>query len=305
MRHTIDRVEVRVNPANVKGMLNSGWHWYELRLPACSRTATLRKMISPWQRRIRRAQELKDLYPFAAEILTFYTHLAASQERTYELFSGMRVPPRSDRSASELTSAEISAVGPQFKSFLSMIEDYGTERLIRLSRELQANSTGPQLLNVAWSDPAPSDPSLILAQAFLQPYSELLRSRVDLSPVHAQHAVCPFCHRKPCFGVLRQMGEGGSRSMVCGFCSAEWDFRRIVCPGCGEEKEQQLPIYNADAFDYIRVECCESCKTYIKTIDLTKNGNAEPLVDELASTPLDFWARERGYTKLHSNLLGL
>jgi len=52
------------------------------------------------------------------------------------------------------------------------------------------------------------------------------------------------------------------------------------------------------------VECCDSCKTYIKTIDLTKNGRAEPVVDELASAPLDLWARERSFAKLQSNVLG-
>jgi formate dehydrogenase maturation protein FdhE len=51
--------------------------------------------------------------------------------------------------------------------------------------------------------------------------------------------------------------------------------------------------------------CCDACKTYIKRIDLTKNGRAEPLVDELASAPLDLWAREPGCTKLQSNLLGM
>jgi formate dehydrogenase maturation protein FdhE len=29
------------------------------------------------------------------------------------------------------------------------------------------------------------------------------------------------------------------------------------------------------------------------------------LVDELASAPLDLWAREHGYAKLQTNLLGL
>lgn len=93
--------------------------------------------------------------------------------------------------------------------------------------------------------------------------------------------------------------------MICSFCLAEWEFRRIVCPGCAEENDKKLAVYTAAEFDYIRVECCDSCKTYIKTIDLTKNGRAEPLVDELASAPLDLWAREHGYAKLHANLLGL
>ena len=101
------------------------------------------------------------------------------------------------------------------------------------------------------------------------------------------------------------MGDGGARSMICSFCFAEWEFRRIVCPGCGEENDKKLAVFTASDFDYIRVECCDSCKTYIKTVDLTKNGRAEPMVDELASAPLDLWAREHGYAKLQTNLMGI
>jgi formate dehydrogenase maturation protein FdhE len=42
----------------------------------------------------------------------------------------------------------------------------------------------------------------------------------------------------------------------------------------------------------------------LKTVDLTKAGLAIPVVDELATIPLDLWARERGYEKLQINLLG-
>ena len=92
--------------------------------------------------------------------------------------------------------------------------------------------------------------------------------------------------------------------MICAFCLGEWDFRRILCPGCGEENYQKLPVFHAEDFDYIRIECCDTCKTYIKTVDLTKNGHAETFVDDLASSPLDLWTRDRGYARLQPNFLG-
>jgi formate dehydrogenase maturation protein FdhE len=55
----------------------------------------------------------------------------------------------------------------------------------------------------------------------------------------------------------------------------------------------------------VRIEACDSCHHYIKTIDLTKNGNAVPVVDELAAIPLSLWAEENGYSKLQANLLGI
>jgi FdhE protein len=57
--------------------------------------------------------------------------------------------------------------------------------------------------------------------------------------------------------------------------------------------------------DHIRVDACEQCKTYIKSIDLTRDGHAVPVVDELATVALNIWAEDRGYAKLESNLFGL
>jgi FdhE protein len=62
-------------------------------------------------------------------------------------------------------------------------------------------------------------------------------------------------------------------------------------------------VYSAEELKHVRVEACDSCRTYIKTVDLTKSGRAEPVVDEMAAIPLDLWAGERGYTKLQPNLL--
>jgi FdhE protein len=66
-----------------------------------------------------------------------------------------------------------------------------------------------------------------------------------------------------------------------------------------------LGYFTAPEYDHIRVETCDSCKYYIKGIDLTRVGLAVPLVDEVAAAPLDLWAREQGYTKIALNLVGL
>jgi formate dehydrogenase maturation protein FdhE len=262
--------------------------------------------VSPWQRRIRRAEELARQHSYAAEILGFYIHVARFQEDLHRRMSVMlqSPAPSGDR---ELTGSELAELTSRFQSFLSIAEAHGPKPLAELGRELRA--LGPDgwsdLLQRSWLAHSSADAEGLLAQAFLQPYAELLRSRAQLRPSQTTYALCPFCSRKPALGVLRQMGDGGARSMICSFCLAEWDFRRIVCPGCGEENDKKLDVFTASDFDYIRVECCDSCKTYIKTVDLTKNGRAEPVVDELASAPLDLWAHEHGYAKLQHNLLGM
>jgi FdhE protein len=262
---------------------------------------------SPWQRRIQRAQDLIERHEFAGEILGFYVHLARFQEELQRDLERALPKQAITGSPEEIGHKELATLGSRFGPFLSVVEKHGPKLLAQLAHDLHAPGKNPwiDLLRDTWRVQSPSVAREFLVQAFLQPYAELQRSRVPLLRREVKYASCPFCHRRPGLGVLRQMGEGAARSMVCGFCASEWDFRRLVCPGCGEEDDKKLPVFTASEFDYIRVECCESCKTYLKTIDLTKNGRAEPLVDELASAPLDLWAREHGYAKLHPNLLGM
>src|SRR5712664_1020109 len=49
---------------------------------------------------------------------------------------------------------------------------------------------------------------------------------------------------------------------------------------------------------HVRADVCDTYHTYLKCIDLTKTELAIPVVDELATIPLDLWAREHGYAKL-------
>lgn len=261
--------------------------------------------LSPWQQRIRRAQELSQRYPFAGEVLDFYIHVAEFQEKLSGQLSG-HATAQPESSAGELDEAAATELAAWFESFLSLAEKYGPASLAETTRRIRQGEAGwSELLRTSWGDPSPTDAQGFLAQAFLQPFAEIVRSHSARPPLHSAYGICPFCNRKPSYGVMRQMGDGASRSLVCAFCLNEWDFRRIVCPGCGEEDERKLSVFTAEDFLHVRVEGCESCKTYLKTIDLTKDGHAEPVVDELASAPLDLWARERGYAKLHVNLLGM
>lgn len=263
---------------------------------------------SPWQIRIARAETLAAQHAFAREILTFYMQVAQFQEKLYRDLQS-NLPPR-DLSASTWPSpGEVPALLSGFAPFLSTVRQAGTAALRDLAEDLQGKGTvgWAELQNSVWValDGSSSSSTQVLAKVFLQPYAEFLRAKAAPDWEGYTHSVCPFCSRKPAAGILRQQGDGAARSLLCGFCLAEWEFRRILCPACGEEDNRKLPVYIAEQFDYIRVECCDACRTCLKTVDLTKNGLAEPLVDELASAPLDLWARDHGYAKLQPNLLGM
>ncbi len=117
---------------------------------------------------------------------------------------------------------------------------------------------------------------------------------------HARSAIA-----SPVAGVLRGEGDGAKRWLLCSLCSTEWPFRRVLCPNCAEENKDRLPIYTAAQFEAVRVDACDTCRTYIKSVDLTKDGHAVPVVDEIATVALNIWAEEHGYSKLEANLLGM
>jgi formate dehydrogenase maturation protein FdhE len=122
----------------------------------------------------------------------------------------------------------------------------------------------------------------------------------------AVEQIAPGGHEHvPLCAVLRPEGDGARRSLLCAVCLTEWEFNRIRCPDCGEEDEQKLPVFTAEEMPWVRLEACESCWSYLKAIDLTKDGLAVPEVDEIAAIALDMWAAEQGYAKRCPNLFGL
>jgi FdhE protein len=265
-----------------------------------------------WQRRIARAEELGAQYSFAAEILRFYAVIARFQEKFYEELGRSFERSRAGSVESEPFARPLHPeLTGRFGRFLSLVEENGPDPLREAARELRdgGDASHFQLLTVFWNgtetEALPPGPHDFFARAFLQPYAAGIRARSNMRWSGPTPYRCPFCKRKPGVGVLRPLGDGGQRSLVCSFCLAEWEFRRIVCPGCGEENHAKLPVYTAEDLKHVRVEGCDSCRSYLKTVDLTKSGLAEPIVDEMASIPLDLWAQKQGYTKLQCNLMQL
>jgi FdhE protein len=256
-----------------------------------------------WEPRIRRAQQLATAYPFAAEGLRFYEAIAGFQQ---SLYSGLGKAAKTERSPGSLRGGlELPRLLPSFSQFLSFIQEIAPPPLAKSAAELESARWEGVLAEV-WLEAGALDPAeALLAWAFLQPYAEHLADHTEPLEVHDTPPLCPLCSGAPLAGVLRPQGDGGRRSLICSLCATEWGFRRILCPACGEEAVDKLPVYVAEELPHVRVEACDTCHHYIKTIDMTKEGHAVPVVDELAAIPLSLWAAERGYEKLHANLLGV
>jgi len=237
---------------------------------------------STWDRRIERAAELEKEIPSAAEPLRFYQTIACFQR---EIF-------RSATARAALLS--------QMMPLLTLVERTGPAPLAQAATDLCRNPAAWQSL----LDGAPTEPAhAFFSRVLRQPRAEYAAAHSDIA-LNETRTTCPFCAERPVAAVFRPEGEGGKRHLLCSLCFSEWEFRRLLCPNCGEEDRDQLPVYRAEELPHIRVEACDSCRHYIKAVDLTVNGLAVPEVDELAAVPMDLWAAEKDYEKITCNLLG-
>lgn len=166
----------------------------------------------------------------------------------------------------------------------------------------------------AWlTDPALVAPALAFwVGVAAQPVLETAATGVEPpGPQRWTAAACPVCGGRPQVSVVtEESGEfmaGSPRSLVCARCATRWGFRRAVCVTCGEEDSRRIGGWTADRWPAIRIEACDTCRTYIKTFDLRRPGGRDvvPLVDDVASAALDLWAADQGLQRPVRSLAGV
>jgi formate dehydrogenase maturation protein FdhE len=277
-----------------------------------------------WTERRRRVTELRTRQQFARDVLDFYGALLPVQQKAYS--DAAAVSPPADRLAAY--AAEIVVPGVLDVSLAT-----GPERLSGALLE-SLESEQPDSIVERWmrgeDQPAAER---FLARASLGPVLEALGPESKAAcagPRDAQH--CPQCGGAPQLSYFAPAGEDlatGPRYLLCARCGTSWGYARMTCPGCGEDSTAKLPIYSeegtgsgergsvvrglptpsagarhAAVFPHIRIEACESCRRYLLGIDLASVPHAVPLVDEMAAIPLDLYARDRGFAKITTNLMG-
>jgi formate dehydrogenase accessory protein FdhE len=262
-------------------------------------------MIDFWNSCIRRAEELAASDSASKELLVFYATLLRAQQEIYEF---LRSRPGWLPSGS--LPDDMRVLRPCFPILLHAVELNGPAALKLEAQHLSTTTDEviTDLLLSYWHSPSGEQ---FFAKAFLQPYARWLADSgggpTDRLFDKLENR-CPFCGGMPqlsCLQVNETSAESGNRDLVCGTCLSTWTFRRVVCAYCLEERPSQLSIFQTAEYDHVRVEACDTCKRYIKGIDLTRFGFAVPLVDEVASAALDIWAQEHFYTKIELNLVGL
>jgi FdhE protein len=262
---------------------------------------------TPWTTRIERAAELAERNPWAAEPLLFYKRILQFQmgvsDRSQGRNDSTQAPAANLRQAIDLDEA-----ARELPKLVLLVQMHGPAKLAEDANLLRdadpATVRGRLKRFLAEPDPSHDNISSFFARILLEPQAErLAQARVPPQAGVAGNR-CPHCDSQPQLAAIRPEGDGGKRMLLCSLCQSEWDFRRILCPACGETNHEKLPRYTAEGIPAVRVESCDTCKSYLKSVDMTIDGRAVPVVDEIATAPLDLWAAEHDYRKIQLNLMG-
>lgn len=284
--------------------------------------------VDLWSLRRRRVETLQARYPFAADVLGLYAALLPVQEEAYTAAGASRVRPE------EIASYSAMQVLP---AIVAATVAHGPATLADAARACLAAGDGAAIVR-AWLEGAEQAPvERYLARAATSPVLEALGAaagEVCRGPRDERH--CPVCAGLPQVSVHRPAGEslvGSRRSLLCSRCGAEWSYPRMTCAACGERDTARLTVYaeegtteaettggivrglEADGagapgrakpwFPHLRIEACLTCRCYLLNVDLARDPDAMPFVDDLAALPLHLYAQEQGFTRVIPNVMEL
>ena len=231
----------------------------------------LRAGDARWDARLARALDLAASRPAARTALEFLAQLTAFQQSL-------------SRRHADAASA--------LHEYLHWIELHAPAPVAAEAARLrEATTPWPQLLqNYQAATPAALDsPTMFLVETLMHVFP----------PNPCAHEGLPLV------SLLREAGHGSRRSYVCSTCLAEIPAPRLGCLACGENRVDALPVFRSEDTEPARLDACDTCQAYLKTIDLTRDGSACPIADDLATVSLDLWARAHGYHRVRPNLLRL
>jgi formate dehydrogenase maturation protein FdhE len=106
------------------------------------------------------------------------------------------------------------------------------------------------------------------------------------------HGNCPLCGGEPDFAVITPAAE---RLLICSRCTTRWRFHQLACPWCLNQDRARITSF-ATRDGMYRLNGCDACQRYIKAYDgRHASRQVMPVVDAIATLPLDAAAVQRGY----------
>jgi hypothetical protein len=126
---------------------------------------------------------------------------------------------------------------------------------------------------------------------FLSRCAEVLQQRPELSLWTHPH--CALCSGQPDLSVITPSAE---RHLICGRCELRWKWESLTCPYCRNSERAKITSFATPDGQY-RVYACDVCRRYLKAYDGRRASRpVMPMVDAVATLPLDAAAIQRGYS---------
>lgn len=131
----------------------------------------------------------------------------------------------------------------------------------------------------------------VAMRPFLSRCAEVLQQHPDLSAWTHPH--CVLCGGEPDLSVIT---PGAERHLICGRCELRWKWDPLGCPYCGNTDRTRITSFATSDGQY-RVYGCDACRRYLKAFDGRRASRpVMPMVDAVATLPLDAAAIQRGYS---------
>jgi len=256
-------------------------------------------VLSGLAKRAERAELLAPQATAAEAPLRFAAGLYRAQRELARALTAQPLSADLDEQAGPL----LASAAPLLRHAVSGPPRLAEEARARLQDDAQTARTR---LLVYWSGD-PEARADYLSRALLKPWVELLAAERRQPVRDRREGTCPFCGGLPWVSARRILPEshGAQRLLHCALCAGQWDFARIRCASCGEADPHLLPSFQDEKDPAVRIEACDTCKRYVKSIDLSLDARPIPEVDDLVSLALDLWAVDQGYQRIEPGLAGI
>jgi len=197
------------------------------------------------------------------------------------------------------------SVEPLFESFSSSF-DVPMDILAPLKEAMKLGQVDLTRLPLnetpAFSLPYHEDELANLLFLISRPFFLSLGSPLNVSSLFWEEGRCPVCNAVPSLSFNRQ--EEG-KTLFCSYCSSRGTWHRIGCPGCRNRDARKLELIEVEQEKGFRIDLCNECRGYIKTMDERLLSEYTPELLDIISLPLDILAQGRGYKRRSPNPIGI
>jgi FdhE protein len=260
--------------------------------------------MSEWRnfydRTLEEIGRLKADRPELADLIDFYGKVLDAQKSVRERFA-----PDTDGKSAPIQPDDVDIDWKLYEELFDRVGALSTERtgeeVPSWSSVTAGDADVPRKLIEGLRDgEAPMDDPKVAHLAcqalvpFLEAYAEELRNSFEDDKW--QKGSCPVCGGEPLMGRLDK--ETGKRQLQCQLCRTSWSFPRLECPFCGCDDQKMLRYFYDEDDKTHRVEVCDECRRYLKTVDMREKLDETGLIaEDLATLHLDVAAEKEGYRK--------